>query len=125
MIILRRLLFFSLFLCASLAPLSAQRNRIAARIDGSQTVVLRGRVHPSARAENDRGPVEGSFQIPGITLLLKSSASQQSDLQQLLGQQQDPSSPSYHQWLTPEQYADRYGVSSSDVAKISAWLQSQ
>ncbi len=125
MIILRRLAFFSLFLCASLSPVSAQRNRIASRIDGSQTVVLSGRVHPSARAENDRGPVEGSFQIPGITLLLKSSASQQSDLQQFLGQQQDPSSPSYHQWLTPEQYADRYGVSASDVAKIGDWLQSQ
>jgi uncharacterized protein (TIGR03437 family) len=125
MIILRRLTPILLLLFASLAPLSAQRNRIAARIDGSQTVVLRGRVHPKARAENDRGPVDGSFQIPGITLLLKPSASQQSDLQQLLGQQQDPSSPSFHQWLTPEQYADRFGASASDVAKITDWLQSQ
>src|SRR6266550_4836912 len=110
---------------ASLAPLFAQRNRIPARIDNARTVVLRGRVHPKARAENDSGPVENSFQIPGITLLLKPSANQQSDLQQLLKQQQDPSSPNYHQWLAPEQYADRFGVSSSDVAKITDWLQSQ
>jgi uncharacterized protein (TIGR03437 family) len=125
MIFLRRVVFFSLFLCASLAPLSAQRDRIAARIDDSRTVVLSGRVHPKARAENDSGPVESSFQVPGITLLLKPSASQQSDLQQLLRQQQDPSSPSYRQWLTPEQYADRFGPSASDVAKITDWLQSQ
>jgi uncharacterized protein (TIGR03437 family) len=125
MILLRRVALFSLFLCATLAPLSAQRNRIAARIDDSQTVVLRGRVHPNARTENDHGPVENSFQVPGITLLLKPSASQQSDLQQLLRQQQDPSSPSYRQWLTPEQYANRFGPSASDVAKIADWLQSQ
>ena len=125
MSILRRVTVLSLFLCASLAPVSAQRNRIAARIDNSRTVVLRGRVHPRARAENDRGPVESSFQMPGIALLLKPSASQQSDLQQLLRQQQDRSSPSYRQWLTPEQYADRFGVSASDIAKIVDWLQSQ
>src|SRR5260370_15119178 len=122
---LRPFALFSLFLCASLTTLSAQRNRIPARIDNSRTVALRGRVHPRATAENDRGPVENSFQVPGITLLLKTSASQQADLQQLLKQQQDPSSPNYHQWLTPEQYADRFGVSSSDVAKITDWLQSQ
>ena len=125
MSILRRIAVFLPFLCASLAPLSAQRNRLPARIDSSRTVALRGRVHPKARAENDHGKVENSFQVPGITLLLKTSASQQADLQQLLKQQQDPSSPNYHQWLTPEQYADRFGISSSDVAKITAWLQSQ
>jgi uncharacterized protein (TIGR03437 family) len=125
MLILRRFALFSLFLLASLAPLSAQRNRIATRIDNTRTVVLRGRVHPRARTENDRGPVESSFQVPAITLILKSSASQQSDLRQLLQQQQDPSSPNYHQWLTPEQYADRFGVSSNDAARIVDWLQSQ
>src|SRR5713226_2561553 len=109
MTILRRAALVTLcLLCSSLTPLSAQRNRVPARIDNSRTVVLRGRVHPKARAENDSGPVENSFQIPGITLLLRPSASQQSDLQQLLKQQQDPSSPNYHQWLTPEQYADRF-----------------
>ena len=36
-----------------------------------------------------------------------------------------PSSPSYHQWLTPEQFGARFGLSSSDLAKVSAWLTSQ
>src|SRR5438270_1719596 len=125
MIISRRISLFLLVLCTSIVPLFAQRDRIATRIDNSRTVVLRGRVHRGARAESDSGPVESSFQVPGITLLLKPSASQQSDLRQLLKQQQDPSSPSYHRWLTPEQYADRFGVSSSDDAKITGWLQSQ
>jgi uncharacterized protein (TIGR03437 family) len=39
-----------------------------------------------------------------------------------LAQQQDPSSPNYHRWLTPEQYAERFGVSQSDIDKMVAWL---
>jgi uncharacterized protein (TIGR03437 family) len=57
--------------------------------------------------------------------MLKPSAAQQADLSQLLQAQQDPTSPSYHQWLTPEQYADRFGASAADLAKITAWLESQ
>jgi uncharacterized protein (TIGR03437 family) len=46
-------------------------------------------------------------------------------LQQLLEEQQNPSSPNYHKWLTPEQYADRFGVTQTDIDKITAWLTSQ
>ena len=50
---------------------------------------------------------------------------QQADLTQLLSDQLNPSSPSYHQWLTPEQFGARFGLSSSDLAKVSSWLTSQ
>jgi subtilase family serine protease len=43
----------------------------------------------------------------------------------LLAAQQNPTSTSFHQWLTPEQYGDRFGVAQSDVDKVSAWLQSK
>ncbi len=105
--------------------LLAQPERIASRIDNSRAVVLSGRVPRQATAQNDAGPVEASFPLPGITLVLKTSAAQQADLNQLLLAQQDSTSPNYHQWLTPEQYADRFGVGSGDLAKISAWLESQ
>ena len=62
------------------------------------------------------------MQLPHVTMVLKASASQQAALDQLLAQQQDPSSPNYHQWLTPEQYADQFGVSQADIDKIVAWL---
>jgi subtilase family serine protease len=60
-----------------------------------------------------------------IVLALKPTAAQQADLDQLLAEQQDPASPNFRKWLTPEQYADRFGASSSDIAQIVAWLQSQ
>src|SRR5580692_3087709 len=121
----RRFALFISYIVLSLPLASAQQNRIAARIDDNHTVRLSGRVHPNANPQNDRGAVDSSFQLPGITLLLKSSASQQSDLEQTLQQQQDPSSSNFHKWLTPEQYADRFGVSANDLARVTDWLKSQ
>jgi uncharacterized protein (TIGR03437 family) len=103
----------------------AQQDRITARIDSSQSVVLSGRVPRFANARNDAGPVESRFPVSGITLELKPSAAQQADLSQLLLAQQDSKSPNYRQWLTPDEYASRFGASASDMAKITAWLEAQ
>jgi subtilase family serine protease len=53
------------------------------------------------------------------------SPSQQAALDQLLAEQQDRTSPNYHKWLTPAQYADRFGLSQNDINKINLWLVSQ
>ncbi|HEY6292081.1 MAG TPA: S53 family peptidase [Terriglobia bacterium] len=53
----------------------------------------------------------------------KLTSGQQAALDTLLQQQQDPTSSSYHRWLTPEQYADRFGLTTSDLAKVVSWLQ--
>jgi uncharacterized protein (TIGR03437 family) len=107
------------------APAVAQPNRIASSIDNSRTVLLSGRAHRLANAASDAGRVESGFPIAGITLTLARSAAQQADLDQLLLAQQNPSSPHFHQWLTPEQFADRFGTSRSDLAQIQGWLHSQ
>src|SRR3984885_1258999 len=107
------------------AALNAQPDRITAPIDNSKTVVLSGHVPPRVRREVDQGAVTASFPLPAMTLDLKHSASQQSALDQLLANQQNPASADYHKWLTPEQYADRFGASENDVNRIAAWLRSQ
>ena len=112
-------------ICCLLAPLArAQQNRLAGRVDDARTFTLRGRVHPAANLANDRGKVSPLMPLD-VTLLLRPSSAQQSDLQQLLAGQQDPASAGYHRWLTPEQYADRFGTSTGDMAEIVAWAQSQ
>ncbi len=85
-------------------------------------VILSGHMHPRAKAEYDRGRAESSLYVESAMIMLKPSAAQQADLDQLLAQQQDPSSPHYHQWLTPEQYAARFGAAQADIGRISAWL---
>jgi len=58
-------------------------------------------------------------------MTFKPSPSQEADLEQFLAQQQDRSSPNYHHWLTPEEYADRFGVSQDDLNQVAAWLEAQ
>jgi uncharacterized protein (TIGR03437 family) len=119
---------FALLACASaLVTLTAeaQQDRIGARISNSPTVVLAGHVPARARAALDQGPVDASFVLPLITMYLQPSSGQATSLKQLLASQQNPSSANYHKWLSPEQYADQFGVSQNDIARLTAWLQSQ
>jgi len=114
----------SIFLTLSMR-VSAQPSRISRAIDKSQRVTLTGHVHPKALLENDQGRVSPSLELSFVTLALAPSTSQKADLSQFLIEQQTTGSPNYHHWLTPEQYADRFGASSSDIGKITAWLQSE
>ena len=45
-------------------------------------------------------------------------------MQQLLAQQQDPTSANYHQWLTPQQFGQQFGPADQDIQTITSWLQS-
>ena len=59
-----------------------------------------------------------------MLLVLQRSPQQESALELLLDQQQDQSSPNYHQWLTPQQFGQQFGPSDQDIQKITSWLQS-
>jgi uncharacterized protein (TIGR03437 family) len=107
------------------ATADAQQSRIGARISNSATVVIRHHVPARALRALDQGPVAASFNLPSVTMYLQASASQQASLHQLLASQKVPGSGNYHKWLTPEQYADQFGVSAADAGRITAWLESQ
>lgn len=63
--------------------------------------------------------------INGISLYFNRSAAQEIDLQTLIAAQQDPASPLYHHWLTPDQFAARFGMAQSDIDAVQTWLQQQ
>lgn len=104
---------------------AAAPDRVTGTIDPRQFVKLSAGVPLKAQPQFDQGPVEPSFQLSYVTLLTVPSAGQQKALDKLLAQQQNPRSPYYHKWLTPEQYADRFGLSPNDVKRITEWLRSQ
>ncbi len=110
-------------ICAASAQ--AQTGRITQTVDNSQRTILVGHLHPRAQAANDHGRVAPSLPMPYVTLTLAPAASQQADLEKLLLAQQTKGSPAYRQWLTPEEYAQRFGVSAADISKITQWLQGQ
>jgi uncharacterized protein (TIGR03437 family) len=106
-------------------PAPAQQSRITGKIDNAQRITLRGHLHPKALPQYDQGAVDPSLVMDRVTLMLQPTAAQQAALAQLLAEQQDPSSPNYHKWLTPEQFADRFGASQTDIGKITGWLRNQ
>jgi subtilase family serine protease len=100
-------------------------SRIHSDINASETTMLQGSRHPLANPQNDTGRVPGGTRLNGVTLYFSRSAAQQADLKALLAAQQNPGSPQYHKWLTPESFGARFGMAPSDIDKVQAWLQQQ
>ncbi len=103
---------------------SAVQPRITKALDESQLTTLPGNVHPLARPEFDRGPAPPDLPMPRMLLVLQRSAEQEAALQRLLDDQQDKASPSFHRWLTPEDFGQQFGPADQDLQTVTAWLQS-
>ncbi|MFZ0761726.1 MAG: S53 family peptidase [Candidatus Sulfotelmatobacter sp.] len=99
------------------------QDRITSFIDDEQRVTLRGNRHPLALPRYDAGAVTPGFSMKRMILTLLPDAAQQGSLDQLLEAQHNSESAYYHQWLTPEEFGERFGVSDADTAQIMAWLQ--
>ncbi len=112
-------------LCGIAWAADSQPDRITKRVDDLQRFTLTGHVNPRANAANDRGPVDPTLQLPYVTLNFSQTAAQKADLKQFLAEQQNPKSANYHHWLTPEQYADRFGLSQNDLNAVKTWLQGE
>src|SRR6266481_6731510 len=101
------------------------QNRIAGAVTNGSRVALPGTIGGRARNSTDLGLAPANLKLESLSLRFSMTPAQQADLNQLLAAQLDPSSPSYHQWLTSEQFGARFGLSSSDLANVSSWLTSQ
>jgi subtilase family serine protease len=87
-------------------------------------VVRSGDLHPLASAVYDQGVAPADLRMDRMVLVLQPDTVQEQALEELLAAQQDPSSPDYQRWLTPEAFGASFGVSGEDVDQIVAWLQS-
>src|SRR6516164_3933943 len=116
-----------LFTAVFLASLSyaAVSDRIQGELTNTRMVQIGGPVHQPASAESDIGRVDGRRLLPGVSLNFHPSAAQQKDLDKFIAELGDRSSPNYHKYLTPKQFADRFGMSRNDIAKVKSWLESQ
>jgi trimeric autotransporter adhesin len=132
-------LALTLFILATLSPnISAQTTanaatssvpatqnvaRITQAVRESDRVTLKGNTHPLASVKNDVGAAPDSLPMERMLLVLKRSADQEASLKTLMESQQSKSSPNFHQWLTPDQFGQQFGVSESDIQAVTAWLQ--
>src|SRR5690349_21682331 len=86
-----------------------------------ERVVIRGNRHPLASAATDNGAADPATRLDDVTVMLRPSAA----LEPFLAELQNPRSPNYHKWLTPEQFADRFGLSQSDMDQVTGWLRAE
>ena len=107
------------------AARAAEPDRIADPIDNTRLRAIPGTVHHLAQLQFDQGTAAPGLALDHIQIFIKTSPAQQADLDSLLRDRQNPNSPNYHQWLAPAQFADRFGLSPRDHAKMVAWLNSE
>ena len=97
---------------------------LAASMARAESLVALAGNHPDSAAElAATGKTAQPDQSLQMEIYLKPH--NQAQLQQLLGEQQDPSSPNYHKWLTPNEYTQQFGPTADDVSQVTQWLTSQ
>jgi subtilase family serine protease len=86
------------------------------------TVILKGNHPREAATLASVGAADPNQQLSmEISLAVRNKA----ELDQLLADQQNPSSPHFRQWLAPGEYNRRFGPSQADVDAVSEWLRSE
>jgi hypothetical protein len=86
-------------------------------------VSLPGNTPARLQAAIDRGPAPPAMRTDRLVLVLRRSAQQETALQSFLRSVQDPSSPHYRQWVTPEKFGSLYGPTDADLNTVQSWLQ--
>jgi subtilase family serine protease len=118
--LLSGLLLSSAVVFAQTAP--PHRQLITLPIDENTLVTLAGNTHPAARPQNDRGPVADTLPLEHMYLQLERAPELQQAADDLIENLHDPKSAAYHQWLTADQIAARFGPAEADVQAVSGWL---
>jgi Predicted protease len=119
------LAIFSFCSCAASINAQTARSRIVAEFNTEDLATLRGSANPRAKAATDMGQMDNSSRLTGITMHFAPTAEQKAELDALVTAQQTPGSPLYRKWLTPAEYAVRFGLSDADLEKVKTWLEQQ
>ncbi|MBS1767239.1 MAG: hypothetical protein JST05_07555 [Acidobacteria bacterium] len=107
------------------APGASTPVRLIGRMDDEQRQILPSDVPLAVRNRQPLGFVDPSLPMDSMILALKPSADAQARLDALSAAQQDPKSPFFHKWLTPEQFGAMFGPSKEDMDAVVGWLLAQ
>jgi hypothetical protein len=99
-------------------------DRITQPIDESNLVKLAGNTRPEANSRNDRGAVSDGLAFDHMFLQLQRSSVKEQELDKLIDELNDRTSPNFHHWLTAETFGRKFGVAQGDIDTVTGWLQS-
>lgn len=124
----RTRLAVAIFLVAPIVTSAQTANvqpRITAAIDNTARMTIAQSTHPLALPAHDTGRLDGGAPMKRMILMLDGSPEQDSELSTFLESQQSNGSPDFHNWLTPDQFGQRFGPAPQDIQAVTAWLQQQ
>src|SRR5262245_8563098 len=113
--------FFSLISTVLIGRVGAGSRKVTVPVRGQQKKRI-GEVPSKAKVQNLLAPQDTSQQI---RMMLSFQVNDEAGLEQLISDLNDPGSPMYHQWLTPEEFGQRFGRSEAEFNEALSWLQSQ
>jgi len=116
-------LFLAFAAHAQTPPTPPARPMITQPINEAAVVALSGNTRPEANAANSRGAVSDSLRMEHMLLQLRRPPEQEEALNALIEQLHDPASPSFHQWLSADQFGARFGLAAADLDTITTWLE--
>jgi pseudomonalisin len=122
----RQMLLLLMFLLTGLimpVKSAAQAGALTESIDDANVVRRDGDVHRFARREFDRGLTDRNRKMEGMVLVLNRRPGTDKELDNLITQQHDPSSPLYQKWLTPQEFDSRFGITDEDLNVVVEWLK--
>ncbi len=92
-------------------------------IDESRRVTIHGTTHPLAQPQYDQGEVPDSLPATRMLLMLNRPPDRAAALLQFLREAHTRNSSSYHRWITPDEFGERFGPADADIQSASNWLQ--
>ncbi len=113
-----------LFATPVYAQVNGARPVITERIDEGKLQRLAGNTRRETARSIDRGALPNNFAMDHLQLQLRRSPEQDQALQQYLDDLQNTSSANFHQWLTAQEYGQRFGLAQQDLDTITSWLGS-
>jgi len=98
--------------------------RVTRKVDNNNRIILHGHVPTAIQKATDLGRLPGNTPMKHVIMVLKADPEQEHQLRVVIDQQQDKNTANFHQWVTPEEFGEHFGVHDSDVEQVKNWLTS-
>ena len=99
--------------------------RVTSTVDNKARTQLAGGLPRVLSRATETGRLNGAIRMNHMLLVLQPGADQEQALRTLTDQQNEKGSANFQKWITPAQFGQSFGLSDSDIAAVTGWLQSQ
>ena len=104
---------------------STEASRVTQTVDSNIVSAVQNTHLHFVNKKSASGVLADTTPMNHLQLVLKRSAARQAALDSLIADQHNPKAARFHQWLTPQQFGEEYGVTDADIAAAKSWLVAQ